>query len=72
MGGVKVGPPSPEEIRAHPREFALYTQLPGADAGTVAPEVHLPALSSRWKAGRTCSCSGSHGPPREVGHAPGR
>ena len=38
--------PTPEEIKKHPREFALLTQVPGYESGTVKAEVGLDSFHS--------------------------
>jgi hypothetical protein len=52
MSPVHVAKPSSEEIVKYPREFAIFSQLPGAKSGAVDAQVRIlksfASLSSRW------------------------
>ena len=41
MVQVKVEQPTPAEIKQHPREFALLTQITGYDSGSVDSQVRI-------------------------------
>ena len=35
----RIGRPTPEEVAEYPREYAVFTQIPGALEGNVEPKV---------------------------------
>lgn len=39
MPKIRVSKPAPEEVDQHQREYAVFTQIPGALDGQVDPEV---------------------------------
>ena len=43
---IKIAKPSDAEAKKYPREFAIYTQIPGALSGSVSSEVRA-ALKTR-------------------------
>lgn len=43
---IKIAKPSDAEAKQYPREFAIYTQIPGALSGSMSSEVRA-ALKTR-------------------------
>lgn len=50
MSSIKVSTPSNDEIKQHPREFALLTQIPGYEAGSINSSVSpfAPLYEHEW------------------------